>query len=110
MLDIKSITTEIISALQPLEPEKVILFGSYAYGTPTEESDIDILIIKDSEKKKVRELRLEARKMLRSIIAKNHVGIDIVLDSSERITDRIKLIKDQFYEEVMTKGKVIYGK
>ncbi len=31
-------------------PQKVILFGSYAYGQPDEESDIDLLIIKDTDK------------------------------------------------------------
>ena len=45
-----------------LSPKKVILFGSYAYGTPTNESDIDICIIKENiiskkeEKRKVRKL------------------------------------------------------
>jgi predicted nucleotidyltransferase len=32
-------------ALGPLEPEKVILFGSYAWGQPTEDSDIDLYVV-----------------------------------------------------------------
>ena len=35
----ESIKNEIISNLQVLDPEKVILFGSYAYGNPTKDSD-----------------------------------------------------------------------
>jgi predicted nucleotidyltransferase len=35
---------EIISQLKPLDPDKVILFGSYAWGVPDNESDIDLFI------------------------------------------------------------------
>ena len=40
-----SIQHEIINYLRPIEPEKVILFGSYAYGTPNADSDIDLYIV-----------------------------------------------------------------
>jgi predicted nucleotidyltransferase len=36
---------QITAALQPLHPEKVILFGSYAWGRPTEDSDIDLVVV-----------------------------------------------------------------
>jgi predicted nucleotidyltransferase len=36
---------EIIQRLAPLMPEKVILFGSYAAGVPTEDSDIDLYVV-----------------------------------------------------------------
>jgi predicted nucleotidyltransferase len=41
----ESIKNEIIENLRPLNPEKVILFGSYAYGSPTNESDVDLYIV-----------------------------------------------------------------
>ena len=41
----ESIKNEIIENLRPLKPEKVILFGSYAYGSPTNESDVDLYIV-----------------------------------------------------------------
>ncbi len=37
--------TQIQDALRPLRPEKVILFGSYAWGQPTEDSDIDLYVV-----------------------------------------------------------------
>jgi predicted nucleotidyltransferase len=40
-----SIQREIINYLRPLEPERVILFGSYAYGTPNADSDIDLYVV-----------------------------------------------------------------
>jgi len=39
------IKNEIISNLKSLDPEKVILFGSYAYGNPNTDSDIDLYIV-----------------------------------------------------------------
>ena len=39
MLNIEKIKNEIVELLKPLNPEKIILFGSYAYGIPTEDSD-----------------------------------------------------------------------
>jgi predicted nucleotidyltransferase len=40
---------KISEALKPLNPEKVILFGSYAWGKPSEDSDIDLIVVLDSE-------------------------------------------------------------
>ena len=42
MLDIEELIDKIIKLLLPLHPNKIILFGSYAYGKPTDESDIDL--------------------------------------------------------------------
>ena len=109
MNDIEKIKKEIVELLKPLNLNKIILFGSYAYGVPREDSDIDIFLLKDVPKEHIRDLRLKARRMLRSLIFKRHLGIDIVADSEQRVKERIENIKDQFYIEVMTKGKVIYG-
>ena len=46
MVDINTLKVEIVEHLKPLQPEKVLLFGSFAYGKPNEESDIDLFIIK----------------------------------------------------------------
>jgi predicted nucleotidyltransferase len=42
------------------DPEKIVLFGSYAYGHPTEDSDLDLLVVKNSDLpryKRAREIR-----------------------------------------------------
>ncbi len=41
MIDIEKLKPLIVEALMPLKPNKIILFGSFAYGTPNEDSDID---------------------------------------------------------------------
>jgi len=61
MIDIELIKQTIVEKLMPLNPEKIILFGSYAYGNPTEDSDLDICVVekdydnKWEEKRKIRE-------------------------------------------------------
>lgn len=45
MIDIEELKPLIVERLKPLNPEKIILFGSYAYGTPNNESDIDLYVV-----------------------------------------------------------------
>jgi len=71
LLNIEDIKAEIIEKLKPLNPYQVILFGSYAYGTPTKDSDLDICVIEKGEISK-RERKSTIRKALKDIkIAKD---------------------------------------
>lgn len=49
MIDIEKLKFEIVKRLKPLNPQKIILFGSYANGNPTEESDIDLYIVTNDD-------------------------------------------------------------
>ena len=100
------LSDNIIKMLKPFEPEKVILFGSYAYGTPGKNSDIDLLIIKSIATSKVRDLRIKIRKALREIPEIKE--FDIIVDSQERIVKRIE-IGDLFLKEITEKGAIIYA-
>lgn len=111
MIDIEELKPQIIERLKPLNPDKIILFGSYAYGTPNENSDIDLFLIKDDLKKEnIRSYKLELQKKLFDLQRKYLLGIDIFVDSTSRIKNRIENVKDQFYDEIISKGQVIYGK
>jgi len=48
-MDIQKIKSEIIERLKPLNPNKIILFGSYAYGTQNNDSDIDLYVVTNDE-------------------------------------------------------------
>ena len=110
MIDIEKLKPEIIERLKPLNPDKIILFGSYAYGTPNEESDIDLFVLKDDLTiEDIRSYKLELQKKLFDIQKKYLLGIDIFVDSLNRMEERIKNVKDQFYDEVLAKGIKIYG-
>jgi predicted nucleotidyltransferase len=101
---------EIILQLKLLDPDKVILFGSYAWGTPDDESDIDLFIVKKSQSEKVRTLSLEAVRCLRPLVFKYKKGFDVLLDDPERIRDRVEQVQDQFYNEIHTNGVELYAK
>ena len=110
MINVDVLKKEIVSRLKPLDLDKIILFGSYAYGTPREDSDIDLFLVKDVKTEEVRDLRLAARRYLREFIFNNHVGVDILADSQERMYERVKTVKDLFYKEILEKGKILYAK
>jgi len=104
MVNIEELKHEIVERLKPLDPEKIILFGSYAYGTPNEDSDIDLFLVKDNNTDK----HYEARAMiqLRDITKKHHIGFDVLSTSLDTLTSA----NDHFYKvDILTKGKVIYG-
>ena len=84
-------------------PEQVILFGSYAYGTPTEHSDVDLLVvmpIPESERHcKEREIRERIP---------HGFDIDVLVRSPEEITFRVAH-NDWFLREILEKGNLLYG-
>jgi predicted nucleotidyltransferase len=73
-------------------PEKIILFGSYAWGLPDEDSDIDILVIKDTEETPHRR-NVTARKLVSSV--RKGYGLGILVITPEELKSRLE-IGDQF--------------
>jgi predicted nucleotidyltransferase len=111
MIDIEELKPQILKALMPLKPDKIILFGSYAYGIPNEDSDIDLFLLKDDlEIVDMRKYQIELQKKLFDIQKKYLLGIDLFVDNTKRMTHRIEHYKDQFYNDILTKGTILYGK
>lgn len=98
----------IVDKIKQEKPEKIILFGSYAYGNPGKESDVDILVIKNIDESKIRDFRIKLKTLLWDIITKEKIPVDILVDNLERINQRIS-DGDLFYREIMSKGNVIYA-
>lgn len=86
------------------QPEKIILFGSYAYGAPTKDSDIDLLIIKESPEKRVDRF-CEVRKIIRDI---KGVSVQPIIFTKGEINKRLKM-GDDFIKKILNEGKVLYG-
>ena len=105
----ESIIQQLVDGIKQFDPEKIILFGSYAYGTPNEDSDVDLFVVKNVKRDDIREMRLNIRSHLRDIIYKQKVPVDLLLDSQEHINARIKL-GDSVYKEIMNKGRTVYAK
>ena len=86
-------------------PEKIILFGSYAYGEPAEDSDIDLLIIKNTNKRPI-DRWVEVKKLLRD--TSQNLPVSPLVYTEKEIRER-NAIKDFFIEEIFEKGEVLYG-
>jgi len=86
-------------------PEKIILFGSFAYGSPREDSDIDLLIIKDTNERPI-----DRRINVRYIISdpKRLIPVETIVITPKELKDRQR-IGDQFIEEILLKGEVLYA-
>lgn len=84
------------------DPEKIILFGSHAYGKPQSWSDVDLLVVMDTPKGEA-ETSIEIHKSLPRIT----FGLDIIVRSREVIEQRKKL-GDWFLIDITEKGKVLY--
>jgi predicted nucleotidyltransferase len=83
-------------------PSAVILFGSYAYGQPDRDSDIDLLIVKDLSESPVREasrIRAAWRELRRSGPL---LGFDLMVESPERHEERLR--RSAYYREIVSKG------
>lgn len=95
---------EIISRLKPYHPQKVILFGSYAWGHPSKESDVDLFIIKPSSEPK----HLRSTKVDRLLYG-SPFPIDALVYTPSEIKKRVKL-NDFFIKRIIENGKVLYEK
>ncbi len=105
----ESVIQQLVDRIKQFDPEKIILFGSYAYGTPNEDSDVDLFVIKNVKPVNARKLRINIRTHLRDIIYNQNVPVDLLLDSQEHIDKRIEK-GDSVYKEIMSKGRTVYEK
>lgn len=84
------------------DPKQIILFGSYAYGKPTPNSDVDLLVVMDTALRE-RQQRLEISRVL----SPRPFPMDIVVRSPQQLATRIAM-GDFFLAEIITRGQVLY--
>jgi predicted nucleotidyltransferase len=84
------------------QPEKILLFGSYAYGMPNADSDVDILVIMPT-----RNQHDQAVKIRWEIPAS--FPMDLIVRTPTNLQWRLAE-GDSFHSEIMSKGKVLYEK
>lgn len=103
---------QIIIALEPIGIQMIVLFGSYAYGLPSNDSDIDLLVVTSdnyipgsfSEKQKI---SLKINNAL-SFIRKNF-PLDVIVHTKPMYQNFIHM-NSAFQREISTKGIVLYEK
>jgi predicted nucleotidyltransferase len=101
MRSIRALANKIAHAFQP---EKIILFGSYAYGKPKPESDVDLLIVMSTSLRS-RQQRLQISRAL----SPRPFPLDIVVRTPEQVRERIAL-GDSFLSEIASRGRVLYAR
>jgi predicted nucleotidyltransferase len=83
------------------QPQRIIMFGSYAYGTPAEYSDVDLLVI-------MRYVGSGLRKAVEILNRVNpRIPVDLVVRTPEEIQKRMKA-NDFFLTEIIRRGRVLY--
>jgi len=100
----------LVQLLERLKPYRVILFGSYAGGTPEAESDIDLLVVTDDESMPANfeenmENYLKVSSALREI--KRKIPMDLIVHTKS-MHEKFMQLGSMFSKEVAEKGEVLY--
>lgn len=98
--EIKKITAQIIKNYRP---ERIILFGSLARGNFSEDSDVDLLIIKETKDRRIDRIK----KILLEV--DYNLPFEPLVYTQSELEERKKL-GDSFILEVLSEGKVLYEK
>lgn len=88
--------------VEKFDPERVILFGSYAYGKPHRYSDVDLLVVMDTQERPLAK-QLEIARAL----SPHPFGLDILVYAPQEVTSRLGQ-GDYFLREIVTRGQVVY--
>jgi len=91
--------------LEGYAPSKVILFGSHANGTPQEDSDIDLLIVKETKDRFI-DRWVTVQKLLTGV--HGTYPVDTLVLTPEEIESRLA-VGDQFIHDTIDKGELLYG-
>ncbi|HZL77918.1 MAG TPA: nucleotidyltransferase domain-containing protein [Candidatus Limnocylindrales bacterium] len=86
------------------QPEEIYLFGSHAWGTPTDDSDVDLMVIvPDSDERPI-------RRMQRAHHCLGGMGFakDVLVPTRAQV-DRYKHLRASLFHQVLAKGRKLYG-
>lgn len=96
--EIRNLCQQIV---ENFHPEKVVLFGSHAYGKPNEDSDVDLLVVMPFEGRNSQKA-VEIRQKI-----KTSLPLDLLVRTSSQVQERIEM-EDFFMREIAEKGKILY--
>ncbi|MBI3739850.1 MAG: nucleotidyltransferase domain-containing protein [Chloroflexi bacterium] len=98
----KTLPAAVRRIARELRPEKIILFGSYAYGNPNRDSDVDLLVVM-----RTRASRKERYLAVCRLLRPRPFAVDILVRTPQEIRHSLRG-RDFFIQEVMSRGKVLY--
>ncbi len=96
---------EIVTCLiEEYQPQQIILYGSLAYGTPHRDSDIDLLIVKETDEAPI-DRRIKVSRLVTN--SKRRIPFSPLVLTPRELDYRLA-IGDQFYQEILHRGRVLY--
>jgi predicted nucleotidyltransferase len=103
----KTLPQAIERIVTELKPEKIILFGSYAYGNPTPDSDVDLFVIMETKAK-----RAERYVTVSRLLRPRQFPVDIIVKTPTEVEEAMIGGKDNsfFIREIVKNGKVLYDR
>jgi predicted nucleotidyltransferase len=102
MIDRDDIQATCDDIAREFSPQRIILFGSYADGTPTEDSDADLLVVMDVPEEQTRAQAVAIRRRI-----PRRFRMDLIVRTPAELAFRVAH-NDWFYREILEKGKVLY--
>ena len=94
---------QVVDSLMGYEPEQIILFGSVARGDADEYSDIDLIVIKDTDQRFVQRM-VEA-----GFFISRDIAVDVFVYTPEEIATMIE-DENPFIQQALKEGKILYEK
>ena len=87
---------------EEFKPDKIILFGSHAYGTPTEDSDVDLLVVMPARDRHAQSVRIRYRLAA-------PFPLDLIVRTPAQMESRLEE-GESFTTTIVTQGKILYEK
>jgi len=103
MVDRKDISKFAREVAREFAPERIVLFGSYATGKATEDSDVDILVIMPHAQRNIEKSLDITRKVDRSF------PLDLIVRTPQETRRRLKQ-RDMFLTSILNEGKTLYAR
>jgi uncharacterized protein len=102
----EALEAEIVRRLSAeFDPEQIIIFGSHAWGTPTEDSDIDLFVIVSESNERSYERGVRAHRCFRGLDA----SFDVLVKTRAEF-DRFARVPASLEAQVLERGRVVYGR
>lgn len=106
--DMEAVFRKIVETLRrEYDPDKIIVFGSHARGEASEDSDVDLFVVKRTDKPVVERI-VEVSRLLREVqTGPLFIPLDILVSTPEEVHRRLQM-GDSFYHELLREGRVLY--
>ena len=87
---------------EEFDPDQIILFGSYAYGTPHEDSDVDLLVVMPARNQHDQAVRIRCRLAA-------PFPVDLIVRTPKQVKWRLQE-GESFTTAIVSRGKILYEK